>query len=168
MNTTAFTADLTGILTRYVAPGEPAARRVDWLQYHLAQLPQLDLPLVHRFTPGLYVREIFMPTGAIVLSRVHKTRHPFVVSKGRAAVWSEETGVVELAAPHTGITEPGTQRLLIILDDCIWTTFHPTKETDLAKLQDELTSTPDVSYIASLAAPLQEVLRCHEPEGIAP
>lgn len=95
------------------------------------QLPQW----VHRFTPGLYVREIFMPKGVYVIGKQHKTEHPYVVSKGRAAVWTEEQGVVEIKAPFCGITKPGTRRILYILEDCVWTTFHPTTETDLEKIE---------------------------------
>jgi len=137
-----------------VQPGQ----QVDWLAYHLGKLPQLHLPLVHRFTPGLYIRQIFMPAGSVVVSRVHKTAHPFVVSQGRAAVWSEDTGVQELAAPFTGITTPGTRRVLVIYEDCVWTTFHPTNETDLDKLQEELTTTPDVSYIGQMPEEFQSLL----------
>ena len=124
-----------------------AQQKVDVLQFSLGQLPQVECPLVHRFTPGLYTREIFMPKGTLIISRVHKTEHPFAVLAGRATVWAEDGGVVTVEAGHLGITQPGTRRMLYILEDCRWATFHPTTETDLAKLQDELTSTPDVGHL---------------------
>jgi quercetin dioxygenase-like cupin family protein len=125
-----------------------AQQKLDGLQFHLGQLPQVACPVVHRFTPGLYTRETFMPKGALIISRVHKTEHPFAVLSGRATVWSEDGGVETLAAGHVGITRPGTRRMLYILEDCRWATFHPTTETDLDKLQEELTSTPDVEHVA--------------------
>lgn len=128
----------------------PAQQRVDAIQFHLGKFPPVDCPVTHRFTPGLYTREIFMPKGSAVVSRVHKTEHPYVVVMGRALVWTEEGGVVEVGAGTVGITRAGTRRVLYIQEDCRWLTFHPTKETDLAKLQDELTHTPDVSYIGEL------------------
>lgn len=88
-----------------------------------------------------------MPAGTLVVSRQHKTEHPYVVLTGRVMVSVPGEGVKVLEAGHVGITKPGTRRALYILEDCRWITFHPTKETDLAKLQDELTFTPDVSYI---------------------
>jgi len=111
---------------------------IDGLQVELANLPQVDCPLVHRFTPGLYVREIFMPRGTFIVSKVHKTEHPYTISKGRVAVWTEADGVLQLTAPFTGVTKPGTRRLLFIHEDCVWTTYHPTKETDLAKIEDAI------------------------------
>lgn len=97
------------------------------------------LPLKHRFTPGMYVREIFMPAGSIITTQIHKTEHPFVISKGRCLVYlNHEHTWKELAAPHTGITYPGTRRILFILEDTIWTTFHPTELTDLWEIEKHL------------------------------
>lgn len=132
--------------------------RVDLLQYELGKLPQVEMPLLHRFTPGLYTRQITMPAGSVVISRVHKTTHPFVISKGRCSVWSEEHGVQELAAPYCGITTPATRRILVMHEETVWTTFHPTQETDLQKLQEELTETPDVSYIGQMSQQAQALL----------
>lgn len=133
-------------------------RRVDCVQHALGKLPPVECPLVHRFTPGLYVREILMPKGTGIVSRVHKTEHPYVVLAGRARVWTEEQGVVELSAGAVGITKPGTRRVLYILEDCRWLTFHPTQETDLDKLQAELTDTPDVSYLDAAGAEDSRIL----------
>lgn len=84
----------------------------------------IELPLVHRFTPNMYIREIFMPKGALVVSRVHKTEHPFTISKGSVLVRVNENEWMQYDAPYTGITKAGTRRVLYILEDCIWTTYH--------------------------------------------
>lgn len=117
--------------------------RVCALAQLLRQMPAVEMPLVHRFTPGLYVREIFMPKGSLVISKVHKTEHPYVISKGHAAVWTAGEGVAQLKAPHCGITKPGTCRVLFIHEDCIWTTFHPTTETSVEVLEATLVDLPD-------------------------
>lgn len=119
-------------------PAKTHAAQVDRLQAALSKFPQKETPVTHRFTPGLYVREIFMPKGTLVISKIHKTEHPYVVSKGHAAVWTEEAGVVQIKAPHCGITKPGTRRILYIHEDCIWTTFHPTTETNLDKIEQQV------------------------------
>jgi len=96
-------------------------------------------PLRHRFTPGMYIREILMPAGAVLTSQIHKTEHPFVISKGRLLVYhNKDNGWVEFSAPYSGITYPGTRRILIILEDTIWTTFHATELTDLLEIEKYL------------------------------
>lgn len=96
--------------------------------------PAVEMPVTHRFTPGMYIREIFIPAGTLLTSAIHKTEHPFVISKGRIAVISENEGRVIYEAPFTGITQPGTRRVLHAETDTIWTTFHATDETDVSKI----------------------------------
>lgn len=88
----------------------------------------VELPVIHRFTPGLYAREIFMPAGTLLTSRIHNTEHPYVVISGVAKVYIPGVGVQRLEAGHVGITKPGTRRLLLIEEDCRWITFHPLVE----------------------------------------
>ena len=99
---------------------------VDYLEASMMQFPDelIDGPLVHKFTEGMYIREIFMPAGSLWTSKIHKTEHPYVVSYGKVAVSIDADEWYEITAPYTGITTPGTRRVLYILEDCIWTTFH--------------------------------------------
>ncbi|HXC35826.1 MAG TPA: hypothetical protein VNV43_08120 [Candidatus Acidoferrales bacterium] len=109
--------------------------KVDALQAAVERMPQAELPLTHRFTPGMYIRTIFMPAGALVISKIHRTQHPFVVTKGRCLVWEGQVApaqsncVREIRAGHIGITMPGTRRILYIYEDTEWTTFHATDKT---------------------------------------
>lgn len=91
----------------------------------------VDLPLRHLFTPGLYLRQIFMPAGSVVVSRRHLTEHPFIVLAGIAEVFDEEGECIQtLEAPFVGVTKPGTRRVLNIIEDSIWLTAHVTELTD--------------------------------------
>lgn len=100
--------------------------------------PRVDCPIVHRFTPGLYIREITIPAGTLLTSMEHLLEHPFVISKGRIRVTSETEGSVIYEAPHTGITQPGTRRALFAETDVVWTTFHVTQETDVEKIGEAI------------------------------
>lgn len=99
---------------------------IDELEASMMEYPDalIEGPLVHRFTEGMYMREIFMPAGSLWTSKIHKTEHPYVVSYGKVAVSVDADEWYEITAPYTGITKPGTRRVLYILEDCIWTTFH--------------------------------------------
>lgn len=100
----------------------------------MAQHEQVGCPVTHRFTNGMYVREIFMPEGTLVASKVHKTEHFFVIRKGRVSVRMGDN-VVDLEAGHMGVTKPGTHRLLYIHEDTVWVTFHPNPD-NLTSLKD--------------------------------
>jgi hypothetical protein len=86
----------------------------------------VDCPLTHRFTPGLYTREILMPAGTMVTSMIHKTKHQFMVIQGKVSVFSENDGEQIIEAPYVGYTLPGTRRVLLIHENTRWITCHPT------------------------------------------
>jgi hypothetical protein len=82
-----------------------------------------------------------MPAGTIVTSRTHKTKHPFVLTKGACEIVSEDGSRDIIAAPYLGITEAGTRRVLVVLEDCEWTTFHATDKTDPNEIAETITET---------------------------
>lgn len=106
----------------------------------VANLPPVDCPLIHRFTNKMYIREIFMPKGTLITSKVHKTNHPFVVSLGAVSVRIDEGEWEYIQAPFTGITKPGTRRLLYIHEDVIWTTFHVNEDncSNVDEIEDRI------------------------------
>jgi hypothetical protein len=113
---------------------------LDVLEKTMFQFPQVDCPLVHRFTDGMYIREIFMPGGTTVTTLVHKTNHPFVILKGKVSVWNN--GEVEhLEAPYIGITQPGARRLIVVHEDTTWVTFHSTFLTDPDEIAETICDT---------------------------
>jgi hypothetical protein len=120
---------------------------LDELEVALAQLPRVELPVTHRFTKGMYIREIQIPAGTMLTSMTHKTEHPFVISEGAIKVTSDNEGSVIYEAPHTGITKPNTRRALHALTDVVWTTFHVTDETDVEKICEQILEPQDNKHI---------------------
>lgn len=123
---------MTDALTKPTAAATDDHARLDELELKLlaSDAPAVELPLIHRFTPGLYAREIFMPAGTLLTSRQHETEHPYVILTGRVRVLVAGECVEELVAPHVGVTKPGTRRLLYIAEDCRWITFHPNPDDE--------------------------------------
>lgn len=125
---------------RKVAAAPAINEGFDRIEQEMAKHPQVRLPVRHLFTPGLYIRECFLPRGTRCTSKIHLTEHPFVISMGRALVWSGIPGEKpeEIGAPFTGITKPGTRRMIHALEDTIWSTFHPTLSTDIHQIEREI------------------------------
>lgn len=92
-------------------------------------------PLKHHFAPGLYAREIFIPAGILIIGKIHRHSHVNTISKGKVVV-ATEFGLEELTAPHSFVSQPGVKRSVLALEDTIWTTYHPTDETDLDKIEE--------------------------------
>ena len=111
---------------------------LDDLEVALLQLPRVEIPITHRFTEGMYIREMRIPAGTMLTSMTHKTEHPFVISEGAIKISSDHEGSVILEAPYTGVTKPNTRRAGHALTDVVWTTFHATTETDVEKICEEI------------------------------
>lgn len=116
-------------------------------------------PVKHTFTPGFYIREIFMPKGVngkvnIVTSRVHNTFHPFFVLSGKVAVVSENDGEQMIEAPYSGITTPNTRRVLKIIEDTVWVTVHA---TDVVPKDNSEQSLEDAANLVT-----EQILAKHE------
>lgn len=98
-------------------------------------------PVKHHFAPGSYGREMTLPAGLVVVGKIHKHAHINVISKGRVQVFTEQEGVLELAAPYTFVSSPGTKRVVHVLEETVWTTVHVTDKTDLAEIEREVIAT---------------------------
>lgn len=96
-------------------------------------------PLRHSFANGIYVREIFIPKGAILTGKIHKHEHPNFLLKGSVTVFTENGGVEHLKAPLSMISPAGTKRVVYANTDVIWVTCHNVgNETDLKVIEKEV------------------------------
>jgi len=85
----------------------------------------VECRIKHLFTKGVYCREMFVPKGTILTSKLHNMQHPFVLSMGAVGVLENNKVTEVMEAPYLGVTEPGTRRVIYAYEDSIWTTFHP-------------------------------------------
>ncbi len=98
--------------------------------------PQVECPVTHNFAPDIYVREIFMPADTVVIGHKHLTEHFNVILKGKCRVMIGDV-VEELTAPCTFVSGAGSQKIVNVLEDCIWQTVHsnPDNATDIETLE---------------------------------
>jgi len=94
-------------------------------------------PLKHSFGDGCYIREIFMPAGQVIISKIHKKLHPYFIMRGKVSILTDE-GVQHIQAPYSGITKPGTKRVLYMHEDTVFITVSVTDKTDLKEIEDEV------------------------------
>jgi hypothetical protein len=112
---------------------------VDKIEQEMMKHEQVICPIENIFTPGLYTRVITVPTGTLLTTEIHKTEHPFFMLKGICEVVDVETGKTTLLkAPHIGVTQPYTRRVINVIEETIWATAHVTDETDIEKIGDKI------------------------------
>lgn len=111
--------------------------RILALETSMRALPQLQFETKHWFAEGMYAREIFIPKGAVLTGKIHKTEHINVVLQGDISVATEE-GIKRIRAPLVFVAPAGTKRAGYAHEDTIWITFHATREQDLELIERDL------------------------------
>ena len=108
----------------------------------MKDLPQVECPVIHRFSPGCYLREIFMPANTVVIGKIHATEHFNIVISGSAVVThlndKGEFVRVNLKAGDTFISQAHVQKIVEVIEDCTWQTIHVTDKTDLDEIEKDV------------------------------
>lgn len=130
------------------------AEQVAFIGHCLSELPQVECPLQHHFAPGLYMREIFMPAGTVVIGMIHKTEHFNILVRGACHIMHDNGTTEELRAPKVFVSKAGVQKVLHITEDMVWLTTHPTDETDVPTILSWLVEPVPPNPLPHLANPL--------------
>lgn len=123
--------------------GEDLLQRILKFEEIMLSLPQVEVPINHHFSPGIYIREMCAPKDTFICGEVHKTEHLVLVIKGEISVLTNDgKGLRRIKAPHTFVSKPGMKRVGYTHEDTVWMNIHPTKETELSKIEEEIFDRP--------------------------
>ena len=102
------------------------------------------IPIKHFFMDGVYIREMTMFKGTVVIGAIHKTLHMCFLLEGHLTV-ADENDVKDYIAPCKIIATPGIKRVLYAHEDSVWYNTHknPSNTKDVERLEDELVA---ISY----------------------
>jgi len=111
------------------------------------EYPVLDIDSLtnHYFTDGLYVRQMEIPVGTLLVGKIHSTENMFFLAKGELTLWGVRGGG-RVKAPFMAVTKPGDKRVGFAHEDCIVLNFipNPDNERDTAILEDRITIKEEV------------------------
>lgn len=118
------------------------------LEHAVSKLPQYDCPLKHYFVDGLYVREIFIPAGCVLVGYIHMFPCITTVSKGRILI-NDGAGSKEIAAPYTVAVPPGSKKAGYALEDTVWSDAYVNADNlqDIEALERRLTADTHAQYL---------------------
>lgn len=94
--------------------------------------------ITHHFGTGVYGRELFIPKGNVIVSKIHRGKTFNVIAKGVISVICPNNGYNTYEGPHCFVSEPFTKRIVIAHEDTLWITSHGTHKTDLDEVEEEI------------------------------
>ncbi len=130
-----------------VAPSPDMRDKVKILQEELSKLPQYQPETKHYFHGGMYCREVFRHAGVLVVGKVHKKEHFYLIVSGTVQITDGEGNAQEVTGPHLFLSKPGTKRAVYAVTDTLAMTFHATAASTVEEAEEQLVEEdPDAMY----------------------
>jgi len=100
-----------------------------------------SLPVKHEFADQVYLRQLTIKKGMVVLGAIHNDLHIFFLLKGHLTL-SDKNSVEDYEAPCYVVSKPGVQRAVYANEDSIVVNVHknPTNTKNIKELEQELVS----------------------------
>lgn len=95
---------------------------------------QADCPVIHRFGPGTYIREVHLPAGIYAIGHHQNFEHMNIMLTGKVTVIDDHGNTNTLTAPAMFVGKPG-RKVGYIHEDVVWLNIYATTETDVEKLE---------------------------------
>ena len=127
--------------------------KVDQLEAEFLTMDQVECPVVHRFGPGIYIREVRVPAGSYAIGHAQKHVHLNIFLQGRVSVVNDDGSTTELVAPMTFVGQPG-RKVGYVHEEMVWQNVYATDETDIEKLEAMFLDKSDVWKAHQASVPL--------------
>ena len=97
--------------------------------------PQIQCEEKHHFGPNIYIKEVTMPAGTLIIGKHHRMDHLCNMVSGRMRILQEDGTTKELVAPITFMAKSG-RKVAYIIETVVFQNIYSTPETDIEKLEN--------------------------------
>jgi len=126
------------------------------LEKELSKLPQLEAPLVHTFSGGVYIRQMLIPRNSLIIGKRHRFETCNILMEGTLLLYmGKDKEPQRIDGPFMFTSPPGTKKMALCLDEAIFLNIHPTDKTDLAEIEKEFII-PDDEYLSEMQVHLED------------
>lgn len=122
----------------------PMRERVERMQVELSKLPQYEPQTEHYFHAGMYCRKVFRDANVLIVGKVHKKEHFYVIVSGTVVVTTDD-GVERITGPHVLKCKVGTKRAVFSETPVVTMTFHIADATTVEDAERELVEDDETS-----------------------
>ena len=120
-----------------VAPPQTLKERVEVLQSEISKYPQYEPPTEHIFHGGMYCRQVWRPAGCLIVGKVHKKEHFYMIVSGTVKITTDD-GVQTITGPFLLCSKPGTKRAVYAETDALCMTIHRVESDTVEEVESEL------------------------------
>jgi len=97
-------------------------------------------PLHHSFSEGVYIREMLMPKDGLIVGKIFKCSHHFILLKGKLLITMPGEDTKIHTAPSWFTCKSNVRRVLFSLEDSVFMNVlpNPDNETNIDILEERL------------------------------
>lgn len=108
------------------------------LESHMLKEEQVECPVIHRFGPGTYIREVHIPANTLAIGHEQNFKHTNIMLKGRVTMLNDDGSTTQYKAPMIFTGKPG-RKIGFIHEDMVWLNVYPNTEgeQDIEKLENK-------------------------------
>jgi hypothetical protein len=140
------------------------SRNVPALIEKLLELPQPRIDVRHIYGHHIYMRELVIPAGMLIVGRRHRTTHGCILVRGRLVFFNDDGTRTEAAAPLEFEAGPG-RKIAQALEETVFVNSHLTDETDVDTLDALLYEDPPPPDTREMLTPDGDFERLLEEQG---
>lgn len=111
--------------------------RVEAIQTEISKFAQYEPPTEHVFHGGMYCRQVWRPAGCLIVGKVHKKEHFYMVVSGTVKITVDD-GVQTITGPFLLCSKPGTKRAVYAETDALCMTIHRVESETVEEVESEL------------------------------
>jgi hypothetical protein len=100
-----------------------------------------EIPLKHSFADQIYIRQMNMKAGQVVVGAIHNHLHAWFLLTGKVYIIESEEKIEHIAPCYT-ISKPGAQRVIYAVEDSIFVNIHknPSNTQNIKELEKQIIS----------------------------
>lgn len=111
--------------------------QAETLQAEMSKYPQYEPPTEHIFHGGMYCRQVWRPAGCLIVGKVHKKEHFYMIVSGTLKITTDD-GLQTITGPVLLCSKPGTKRAVYAETDALCMTFHRVESVTVEDAEKEL------------------------------
>lgn len=119
------------------------SQKVDSLLQEVKAMPQVECQEENFFGPNVYIKQVTMPAGAVIIGKPHKVEHLCNMISGKMILVDSNGDKKEIVAPATFMAPKG-RKVAYIVETVVFQNIFSTDETDLEKLENMFIDNTDL------------------------
>jgi len=100
-------------------------------------MPQIESKPKHYHMNGVYVRELFIPAGALLTGKIHNHESIGILAQGRLRITNGTDSII-VEAPYVTVDKPGVKRLGYAETDCTFLCVHRTDCKTIEEMEESV------------------------------